>query len=352
MTVNRTSRKLSTARAGFRKSTGSRVLRFDRRSKPRKTRLLATRGFQDARRIKNGSDNLQAAAFRDEEKREESDGEVTLQPQGFTSLPLELREQVYGHLMSDFPTEVFLHGNDDGPVFTYLPKDALPSLAYVNHQMFLEVGIVYIRHTKLIVSSRSSRLSHRLFDFLNYFPDGRAFKSVRRLEYMNPALKFTGDPGYRRSERHVADVVMRCTGLQHLTLRFGAFALVVRNRRYDGHNPNHKTKSRFERLVTPLELDQDIHLSDINAHEGSFTLRLSFRTAHALARTLRCSVSELLDPYRQAFDEYEAARKQDQIGDDCRIRGAPLRQQSAWGMMNGTRRCGTHESERCHGCRT
>jgi len=308
MTVNRTSRKLSTARAGFRRSTGSRVLRFDRRPKPRKTRLLATRDSREAALIEDviedESITLQTAAFRVEEQREGLDDGVTSQPQGFMSLPLELREQVYGHLMSDFPTEVFLYGNDDGPALTYLPKDALPSLAYTNHHMYFEVGIVYIRSTKLIASSRSTRLSHRLFDFLNSFPDGRAFKSVRRLEYMNPAPQFADEPEFPYPERYVASVVMRCPGLQQLTLTFHAFGLMVLNRRYDRHNPNHKTMSPYERLVTPLELDKDIRLSQIHAHEGSFTLCLSFESADSVAKIWGCSVPELLDPYLQAFEEF------------------------------------------------
>jgi hypothetical protein len=126
---------------------------------------------------------------------------VPCQPTGFNNLPLELREKIYGYIISNrSPATCVLPIRKDSCYmpnnsrkshlidrdqnilrFTYL-KGHLPASLFLNCQILQEASIVSLRTTKLHIPGDRQALSP-LYAFLASFPGTCGYDSVRHLSF-------------------------------------------------------------------------------------------------------------------------------------------------------------------------
>jgi hypothetical protein len=291
----------------FRKSNASKVILSHRRPSRRASRT-AKRTIDHSEEWEDCDDETkitQAAGEHEAPEEEVLNAKEQPQLQGLMRLPLELREQVYDHVMGGLPTEAFICAESHRPALAYLPTGTLPSLALASHQMYHEVAIAFLRRTALTVDSRNFLQQGRYFDFLNQFLDEQAFRSIRSLDYEQIMNSSCRPRSHGRGKFHcsqIAGVVMRCKGLQQLHLRINAVCIVVRNRPYRTGRASSDITPRYLRIKTPAELDQDFGLSYMADHKGSFTFRLGVRLTRHVAQDLKITTVELLEPFVQAFE--------------------------------------------------
>jgi hypothetical protein len=117
---------------------------------------------------------------------------------GFTDLPLEVREQIYGYVISAIRASTLNTLSQWRPLIrdpkrirlTYL-KDLLPVSLYLDHEIMREASIVFLRRTTLHIPDAYAPVpSVRMLDkvlepmhiFLGRFPDDRGYASMRHLE--------------------------------------------------------------------------------------------------------------------------------------------------------------------------
>jgi len=300
-------------RAGFRKNTTSAVTRLLQRTRetPRhvtrklpKQAIASPNEWEDVEEEPAGVQTRKATKSAQKSKASPQDA---VPPHDFMHLPLELRDKVYAHLMSNLPTDVTLFHADKGPILTYLPKDALPSLAYTNHQLYNEVALVYIRRTRFIISARHKLQLSRLFDFLNHFLNEQGFRNVRSLMYQDNLTCFTSPDAplaLGNKYKHISCVVMRCTGLKELNFTIYAQRLIVYNRHYDWNNIESNTGPRYKRVQTPFEVNERLQLARIVEHQGAFKLRIVCRAMRLVSGSAGVAPRELLLPFMKALENH------------------------------------------------
>jgi hypothetical protein len=257
---------------------------------------------------------------------------TTSQPIGFMRLPLELREQVYGHLLSDLPTTTTLRHKDENLPLTYLPRGHLPSLAYTNHSILQELCLTYLRSTTLQLDDEPWAKPPGFLRFLRSFPHDAAFKSIRALDYNRILLYFTlSDLSITESHHSLDDdiytpssVVMRCSGLKSLVLRISAYDLIHFHPGYFSSRDWDRRK-KYVSLKTPQELDARLNLSAIFEHTGNFKLRLVVDHVAYLAEDMGLTCQEFLDGYVNALESHrvqKGSRVKLQVVHKCDMCGA------------------------------
>ncbi|KAH3953788.1 hypothetical protein HBH53_028400 [Parastagonospora nodorum] len=204
---------------------------------------------------------------------------VTTTADGLMYLPRELRDDIYTHLMSNMPAEIQTR-HTSGYIFaplTYLPTDALPSLASTNRQIHREVSLAWFRRTKLKIAGSSCGNYSCLYMFLEYLSDGddEGFRSVRFLEYESLLWGFEKDPDGDFWRKAPVDIHRRCTGLKELTVQIEdprlyalykyLWSLGIARDFWAGAS------------MTPLSHFEDkMQMGNIFDHSGSFRLRVVF----------------------------------------------------------------------------
>jgi hypothetical protein len=240
---------------------------------------------------------------------------TTSQPIGFMRLPLELREQVYGHLLSDLATTTTLRHKDENLPLTYLPRGHLPSLAYTNHSIFQELCLTYLRSTTLQLDDEPWAKPPGFLRFLRSFPHDAAFKSIRALDYNRILLYFTLSNFSITESHHSLDddiytpssVVMRCTGLKSLVLRISAYDLIQFHPGYFSSRDWDRGQ-KYVSLKTPQELDARFNLSAIFEHTGNFELRLVVDHVAYLAEDMGLACDAFLDGYVDALESHRVQK--------------------------------------------
>jgi hypothetical protein len=100
-------------------------------------------------------------------------------------LPLETRLNIYAFLMADFPKSLLVwepsFGNNHGRLRRHLFNDMLcasklPSLSFTSRQILYEIMLVYLRHTRLVLTYCKNGFSqmNRVASFLCHFPPTKA----------------------------------------------------------------------------------------------------------------------------------------------------------------------------------
>ncbi|KAH5040968.1 hypothetical protein HBI75_054410 [Parastagonospora nodorum] len=180
---------------------------------------------------------------------------------------------------------------------TYLPANALPSLASTNRQIHREVSLAWFRRTKLKIAGSSCGNYSCLYMFLEYLSDGddEGFRSVRFLEYESLLWGFEKDPDGDFWRKAPVDIHRRCTGLKELTVQIEdprlyalykyLWSLGIARDFWAGAS------------MTPLSHFEDkMQMGNIFDHSGSFRLRVVFVDVE----NLLAARARVLEGYRVA----------------------------------------------------
>ncbi|KAL1592255.1 hypothetical protein SLS60_011332 [Paraconiothyrium brasiliense] len=104
----------------------------------------------------------------------------TQSPQGFMSLPLELREKIWTYAMRDLPSRFIIDEDVYIDQVVFQPDTLLP-FTFICRTLKTEIILTWIRRTRFIFSSSAHRLHDKLIRFLEQFEDG--LLSVRMIGY-------------------------------------------------------------------------------------------------------------------------------------------------------------------------
>ncbi|KAH4973709.1 hypothetical protein HBI54_026710 [Parastagonospora nodorum] len=190
---------------------------------------------------------------------------------------------------------------------TYLPANALPSLASTNRQIHREVSLAWFRRTKLKIAGSSCGNYSCLYMFLEYLSDGddEGFRSVRFLEYESLLWGFEKDPHGDFRRKAPVDIHKRCTGLKELTIQ------IEDPRLYALYKYLWSLESAREPWVymTPLSHFEDkMQLCSVFDHPGSFRLKVVFVDVENVPQDIGMAPGELLAARARVLEGYRMAR--------------------------------------------
>jgi hypothetical protein len=226
-------------------------------------------------------------------------------PNTLLDLPPELREQIFAHIISDSPAEILIPHDRVIPPLIYLPRRALPSIAFTNREIFKEVTLTYLRRTTLRVPGARfpTKSGSGLFNFLSSLgahDDG--FRSVMRLEYRDLVQGFAVEAGLKKYEfmkgRGMSQMpnvlVGRCTGIKEVSVVVDATKLITPRSGLEIKDGQGRMTNVVYELVSAKYLEEGMRLSRMFEHTGTFVLRLVFKGSKELAEDCGVEVRDLV----------------------------------------------------------
>jgi len=135
-------------------------------------------------------------------------------------LPLELRDKIYEQATQDIHS-ITIPSHFHDSLFVFVAR-RLPHCLLLNHQIFREAAMAYLRRTMLTMTSASVPGPENL---LSQTPPSMVFKNLRSLEFTKPQDRYARSPNSKSKatpEESVHDVVKRSPILRNLTMTISA----------------------------------------------------------------------------------------------------------------------------------
>jgi hypothetical protein len=152
----------------------------------------------------------------------------------FPKLPLELREEIYSHLLPAHDRSINPHNNVAGNIC----YDHRYMVFHVNHATRFDMGLWYLRRREFELGTHSSYAAFSRS--LEWFPGEQGFRSVRHLEF----YKFWAEPD--------VDLILRCADTRTLKLWFKQSLLT--------YLPQNRTRFIVGEVVTAEEVAHNYSL--------------------------------------------------------------------------------------------